>query len=108
MESRRAADVSFESFWARYPRKVGKIAAKREWDKLRPGPELVKQIMGTLEWQISQWRASDPKFTPHPRTWLSQGRYLDEPFADDQPAQKAMSDATAMVLKLTGNGGLLR
>jgi hypothetical protein len=68
---------SFEAFWKAYPRKVGKLAAQREWQKLRPGAELVATIMASLAWQVEQW--DDPQFIPHPRTWLHAGRYLDEP-----------------------------
>jgi hypothetical protein len=67
---------AFEEFWKRYPRKVGKLAAKRKWDALNPGPIVIAQIMDTLAWQIEEW--TDPRFIPHPATWLFQGRYLDE------------------------------
>lgn len=76
-ESRRASDVAFEAFWNRYPRKVGKMAAKRKWDSLRPQPELIAAMNRALDWQIQQW--SDPQFTPYPATWLHQGRWMDEP-----------------------------
>lgn len=78
----------FEAFWKQYPRKVGKLAAKRKWDALHPGPIVIAQIMDTLEWQCELWR--DPKFIPHPATWLFQGRYLDE-----KPALPGSPDAPA-------------
>jgi hypothetical protein len=68
---------AFDEFWARYPRKVGKKAARKEWDKAHVTPELFEQIQRTLEWEIAQW--DDPQFIPHPRTWLCQGRWDDEP-----------------------------
>jgi hypothetical protein len=73
---RRYADESFAQFWAVYPRKVAKIAAKRKWDALRPTPELVRQIMAALEWQIPSW--TEDQFIPHPATWLHNGRWEDE------------------------------
>lgn len=73
---RRYADESFAQFWAVYPRKVAKIAAKRKWDSLRPTPELVRQMMAALEWQIPTW--TDHQFIPHPSTWLHNGRWEDE------------------------------
>lgn len=76
-EQRRWADEAFEQFWANYPRKVGKLAAKKIWDRLRPTPEVIAQMKATLEWQIPTW--TDVQFIPHPKTWLSQGRWLDEP-----------------------------
>jgi hypothetical protein len=77
-EQRRWADQAFHEFWKRYPRKVGKIAARKAWDKARPTPELFEQMKRTLAWQVQQW--DDPKFIPHPATWISQGRWDDEPF----------------------------
>lgn len=68
---------AFDAFWARYPRKIGKKAARKEWDKAHVTPELFEQIQRTLDWEIAQW--DDPQFIPHPRTWLSQGRWDDEP-----------------------------
>lgn len=83
-EERRWADRAFDEFWAAYPRKVGKLAAKREWDRIRPTPELVKKMGATLAWQCEAW--TDPQFIPHPRTWLHQGRWDDEPPAVTAPA----------------------
>lgn len=67
----------FEMFWMAYPRKVGKFAARREWDRIKPDAEMVAAMLATLEWQCQEW--DDPKFIPHPRTWLHQGRWEDEP-----------------------------
>ena len=64
----------FEQFWRAYPRRVGKLAAQREWERRRPD---LTAVLEALDWQRQQW--TDPKFTPHPRTWLSQGRWMDEP-----------------------------
>ena len=67
----------FEDFWAAYPRKAGKLAAKREWDRIHPTPEVIQQIAAALAWQRETW--DDPVYIPHPRTWLHQGRWMDEP-----------------------------
>ena len=75
--SRRWADTAFEDFWAIYPRKVGKLAAKRAWDKIRPTPEIVEAMAKALEWQCPEW--DDPQFIPHPASWLNAGRWMDEP-----------------------------
>jgi hypothetical protein len=88
MTDRRWADGAFETFWTAYPRRVGKLAAKREWDRIRPTPELVAEMAKALEWQreLDQWQ--DPNLIPHPRTWLHQGRWLDEPTEPVQPKAK--------------------
>ena len=75
--STKHSDSAFEQFWANYPRKVGKLAAEREWARIRPTDDLVQRIMTTLAWQKEVW--DDPQFIPHPKTWLHQGRWDDEP-----------------------------
>ena len=88
---------AFEDFWTRYPRKIGKKAARKEWDKAHVTPELLEQIQRTLDWEIAQW--DDPQFIPHPRTWLSQGRWDDEPPEQRKPV---MSEAAASVFRVIG------
>lgn len=67
------AQQQFDEFWRHYPRKVGKLAAAREWERKRPD---LDAVLAALAWQVPQW--TDPAFIPHPRTWLCQGRWLDE------------------------------
>lgn len=76
----------FEDFWSAYPRKVGKLAALREWQKLNPSAETVQEIGKALAWQCETW--DDPQYIPHPRTWLHQGRWMDEPPA---PAKREVA-----------------
>ena len=82
---------AFEQFWKIYPRKVGKQAAYKVWSKLNPNRELAERIMQAVESQKTwpQWTKDNGQFIPHPQTWLSQGRWDDEPtevttFAGDQ------------------------
>lgn len=83
----------FERFWKYYPRKVGKDAALREWDKLAPDNDLTNLMIVALEQQraSAQWLKDGGQFIPHPRTWLHQGRWQDEA----EVAVPAMSDKTA-------------
>src|SRR5262245_27001523 len=74
--SKPVTDTAFEDFWKAYPRKVGKLAALREWQLLKPTPEMVRQMADALAWLREQW--TDPQYIPHPRTWLHQGRWMDE------------------------------
>jgi len=66
----------FLSFWSAYPRKVGKRAAFKAWNKINL-PTLIV-ILESIERhkQMDQWK--DEKFIPHPATWLNQGRWEDE------------------------------
>lgn len=64
----------FGEFWETYPRKVGKAASERKFLSLDRG--LKDKILRSLEMQKMTWE--DPKFIPHPTTWLNQGRWDDE------------------------------
>ena len=91
----------FEVFWTAYPRKVGKGAALKEWAKLAPSDDLAAAMVSAVQQQAQspQWRKDAGQFIPHPRTWLSQGRWQDEVEAQ---AQRVMSDAAATVMQTLG------
>lgn len=70
----------FAAFWAAYPRKVGKDAAWRTWQKRRPDGELLTVMLAALALQATwtQWQLEGGRFIPNPATWLNQGRWQDE------------------------------
>lgn len=75
--AREADDVAFEAFWMSYPRKVGKQAAKKAFDKVNVP---VKTLVDAVERQkcSAQWRKENGRYIPNPATWLNQGRWEDE------------------------------
>jgi hypothetical protein len=79
--NRRATipQAALDALWQRFPRKVGRKKALVLLDKA------VREVMDDFEhdephdaliW-MKQHKLTDPKFIPHPATWLGQGRYLD-------------------------------
>jgi hypothetical protein len=68
-------DAEFEKWWEGVWLKVGKFAAKREYIKARKTVTADALLAGRDAYQRSkpQWQA-----WAHPRTWLYQGRWLDE------------------------------
>lgn len=70
----------FSTFWAAYPRKVGKDAAWRAWLKRKPDSDLLARMLATVERQKHdpQWLKDGGQYIPHPATWLNQGRWDDE------------------------------
>lgn len=70
----------FDAFWNSYPRKEGKKAARKAWDKIRPDPVLQMQIRNALRSQkeCDQWTRDGGQFIPHPATWLNGERWKDE------------------------------
>lgn len=69
----------FEIFWKSYPRKIGKGAARKAWDKANDRPSLA-DILNTLDLfrRSAQWTKDQGQFIPHAATWLNQGRWADE------------------------------
>lgn len=68
----------FEEFWEAYPRKVGKGSARTAFDRAKRKMNL-EGILSGLETCKTVWRDGDPKFIPHPATWLNREGWLDEP-----------------------------
>lgn len=68
------ADDDFEAFWKAYPRKVGKGAARKSWDRAKT-LSYPDAIIAAVMRQTFDHRE---RFIPHPATWLNQERWLDE------------------------------
>lgn len=94
--ARQSEPDTFPEFWATYPRKVGKpkaLAAYRSAltrataDAIRDG----------LAAQLPTW--TDPRYIPHPTTWLNRDGW------NDQPAP--MSGPTAAVIDLAAQAARL-
>ena len=73
-------DLRFGSFWNAYPKKIGKAAAVKAWNKLTPSDELQAVILAAVEAQkqSSQWTKDGGQFIPHASTWLNGRRWEDQ------------------------------
>jgi HNH endonuclease. len=73
---------SFEEFWSHYPRKVGKGAAYKSWQRIgKKGETKVPIIMAALKAQIEAhhfYNERGEAMIPNPSTWLNQRRWEDE------------------------------
>ncbi len=81
----RPVEGAFDDFWAAYPRKVGKEAARRAFALAAKRASLAEIGTGLAR---QSW-PDNPQFIPHPATWLSQGRWQDDPTAAAPPAISA-------------------
>ena len=89
----------FAEFWATYPRRVGKGAARKAWAKaIKNGADPEHIIWGARRYSTDPRRAAaDIRYTAHPATWLNAERWTDEtepapaPLAAD-PRQQATND----------------
>lgn len=70
-------EEAFEKFWSVYPKKVGKIDAKKKFAKVAVD---VDTLIAAVEKQknSTQWTKNDGQFIPNPSTWLNQERWNDE------------------------------
>ncbi len=66
----------FDRFWEWYPRKVGKAAARKAYDRAARTAGHDAILAGVIRY-ADDW-TRDPTFTAHPQTWLNQGRWEDE------------------------------
>lgn len=69
--------TAFDTFWAKYPRKVGKIAAVKAWNRVASRDLVDAIIAGTARFAADPNRTDE--FTPHPATWLTRGSWDDDP-----------------------------
>jgi len=88
----------FAEFWKHYPRKVGKDAAWKAFERRHPDAEQLAQMLAALAWQKRQdaWLKDRGQFIPHPATWLNQGRFEDEPSDTPQVANSTLKTARAV------------
>jgi len=70
----------FDLFWLNYPKKVGKGAALKAWNRVIGKNEVLEQIKIILPEQISsvQWNKDNGQYIPNPATYINQRRWEDE------------------------------
>lgn len=74
-------NTSFDAFWKTYPRHSAKPKAREAFEK-----QILKGVSADAIIEGAARFARDPnrvdQFTPHPATWLNQGRWEDEPLPE--------------------------
>lgn len=72
-------DSLFEQFWAVYPHKVGKGAARKAWKKIKPSKALCQKMINAVKLakKSQEWAEDGGAYIPHPSTWLNQERWED-------------------------------
>jgi len=70
----------FEMFWMAYPRRVAKGNARKAF-RIAVKNAVPSVIIAGAERFARERRGQDPKFTPHPASWLNAGRWADDPQA---------------------------
>tara|TARA_R110000824_G_scaffold119838_1_gene274260 strand:+ start:788 stop:1204 length:417 start_codon:yes stop_codon:yes gene_type:complete len=91
-------DQQFELFWMEYPRRKGKGAARKAFSNALNKQDLQYILEAAHNFAI-ETRQQDPKFIPHPATWLNQERYDDEP---DEPIDQPLDVFKKTLLERSG------
>ena len=93
----------FEEFWTRYPRKIGKGAARPKYARaLRLATH--EDIMEGLErFIVAQPWEGNIKFCPYPATWLFQERWEDEHEEDNPVVHMTFDERREHSQMLLGN-----
>jgi len=70
----------FDEFWSAYPKKTGKDAARKAFDRRKVDDALLAAMLAAIAVQVrsKQWQDEGGRFIPNPATWLNQGRWQDE------------------------------
>ncbi|MFZ3569458.1 hypothetical protein ACNYS0_21130 [Streptomyces sp. BH034] len=87
-DARASPPDGFDEFWDAYPRKVAKGNARTAYAKaIKRGADPAALATAAAR-HAAQWRAAhtEPRFIPHPATWLNAERYDDEP--EPQPGHQ--------------------
>ena len=73
--------TDFDTFYAAYPRRVGKLDAIRAYAKARTVATADEILAG-----VESYKRNKPEYADwcHPATWLNKGRWMDE---YDEPAR---------------------
>jgi len=91
-------ESNFDAFWDAYPKKVGKLNARKAWKqttKLRPALAVLLDRLRILS-ASPQWTKDGAQYAPHPATWLRRGGWDDEPEGTNaQPRASSRIDVQA-------------
>lgn len=83
----------FATFWAKYPRHIGKASALKAFTKLIKSQKDVEKFMKTtlssIDWWMRQdsWTKDNGKYIPYPASWLNRGSWEDAADNANTPAK---------------------
>ncbi len=99
---KKLSQTEFDIFWSRYPRKVGRRAAKIAWDKaLKRGAHIHEILNGLNEHALA---AKDKQYIVHPSRWINEERWLDQ--EDNRTIHDDMREQLLNDYKSTGTDAI--
>jgi len=93
----------WDRWWSTYPRKTGKQAARKAWEKLSAADRTA--ALAELDTHVAYWQAvaTSPQFIPHAATWLNGRRWEDELPEPNTPNRRE-APGMSMVRRLLEGG----
>lgn len=90
-------DDSFETFWARYPKRKAKADARKAWQQMN-GDKHLDAILAALEWQTREedWLKNGGQYVPYPASYLRGERWEDEPTETPQLKERTARTLAAV------------
>lgn len=81
-------ETSWWDWWRAYPKKVGQDSARRTWHAVFEDLPPVEKMLAALKWQSAsdEWTRDNGRYIPSASTYLSDGRWKDEPSGGPAPA----------------------
>lgn len=76
-----STDITADTIYAAYPRRVGKQGAIKAIQKAirAVGIDRLLNDVKTYAEATSRWPEADKQYIPHPATWFNRGSYDDDP-----------------------------
>jgi hypothetical protein len=72
------SEQNFASFWQFYPKRVGKLAAEKAFQRAIDAGHRPEAILTGARAYAAERANESERYTKHPATWLSGGCWLDE------------------------------
>jgi len=84
------SEQRFDLFWKAYPRRIGKQAALKIWQRIKPDDAMTETIIAAVNLQKTSrdWKRDNGQYIPNPATWLNQGRWDDDPIFGETETKK--------------------
>ena len=100
--------MSFDQFWACFPRRVAKLSAKKAYDKALK-QTTHQEIMAGVERYAFHTRNTEHQYIKHPASWLNAGCWEDELQDQRQIAPKSVGSVfSSLVAQMENNDGVRR
>jgi hypothetical protein len=105
----RASPPGFDTFWAAYPRKVGKADARKAWDAAVRGHRgLAAAITDGARRFAADPNLPEPQYVPHPGRWLRREGWTDEPCPPRPGITRPPDPRDRVLVEARRNGAVLR